>query len=229
VRHHDHRDALLPIEVGEHVHYLGRVSRIEISGRLVGQQYRRTIDQCARDRDALLLSAGELIRMVLFAARQSHQLHQVGRAALTVGGPCRVEQRQLDVLERRCSRQQVEVLKNESDSLASDHRQLRLVQSRHVLAFQDVTAAGRPIEASQHIHQRRFARARRAHHRNELAALDSQVDPAQRVNFDLAQHVGFGHADDLDNGIHCDERQPLLVRQMWHPAAAHSTAAAVRT
>ena len=59
------------------------------------------IHQRARDRDALLLSAGELIRMALLAARQSHQLQQVGARALAVGGPRRIEQRQLDVLERQ--------------------------------------------------------------------------------------------------------------------------------
>ena len=44
------------------------------------------------------------------------------------------------------------------------------LQRRDIDAFEQVMAAGRPVEAAENIHQRRFARARRAHNGDELAA-----------------------------------------------------------
>ncbi len=41
---------------------------VEIAGRLVGEDDFRIVDQSARDRDALLLAAGKLARMMIFAA-----------------------------------------------------------------------------------------------------------------------------------------------------------------
>ena len=49
-------------------HVVGGV-RVEIAGRLVGQQDARRIGDRARDRDALLLAAGEFRRPVRRAAR----------------------------------------------------------------------------------------------------------------------------------------------------------------
>ena len=45
--------------------------RVERAGGLVGQDDPRIVDERARDRDALLLSAGELARLVFLAARQA--------------------------------------------------------------------------------------------------------------------------------------------------------------
>ncbi len=47
------------------------------------------------------------------------------------------------------------------------------------VAHQD-RAGARPVDAGDHVDQGRFAAARLADHRNELAAVDLQVDPAQR-------------------------------------------------
>ena len=43
---------------------IGRLG-VEVAGRLVGQQQRRVVDERARDRDALLLAAGELVGEVV--------------------------------------------------------------------------------------------------------------------------------------------------------------------
>ena len=55
--------------------------RVEVAGRLVGQQQRRLVDQRARDGDALLLAARQLIRMMLRAVGQADRVERLHRAA----------------------------------------------------------------------------------------------------------------------------------------------------
>ncbi len=62
-------------------------------------------DQRARDRDALLLAAGELRRMVAGAMREADAIQRFLRALVPLGGRhLRVDQRQLDVLRGRGAR-----------------------------------------------------------------------------------------------------------------------------
>ncbi len=72
--------------------------RVEVAGRLVGQQDRRVVDECARDRDPLLLTAGELARLVVGAVGEP-DLRQHGHGACTAfaAGDAGVEERQRDV------------------------------------------------------------------------------------------------------------------------------------
>ena len=57
MRHENRGQRVRPVEVFEMIedHLAG--AEIKISRGLIGQQHRRTAAQCARDRDALLLSA----------------------------------------------------------------------------------------------------------------------------------------------------------------------------
>jgi hypothetical protein len=57
VRNHDDGDALVAIECGEQVHDVAAGRRVEVAGRLVGEQYLRAGNDRPRDRDALLLAA----------------------------------------------------------------------------------------------------------------------------------------------------------------------------
>ena len=94
----------------------------------------------------------------------------------------RVEQRQLDVLERRGARQQVEALEHEPDLRVADARQLVVRQLRHVAAVQQIAAARRPIQAAEDVHERRLARARRPDDGHELAGGDVERDAAEGVH-----------------------------------------------
>src|SRR3954471_21287678 len=55
----------------------GRV-RVEVSGRLVGQQDQRPVDERPGHRDALLLTAGQLMRVPVLLAPQADQLENLG-------------------------------------------------------------------------------------------------------------------------------------------------------
>ena len=122
VRHQHHRHALA-VQLLEQRHDLEAGARVERAGRLVGEDQQRLGDQRARDRHALLLAARELRRVVVRAVGQPDAL----RASLMrlleplLLGHARIEQRQLDVLDRRRAREQVELLEHEAD-VAVAHR-----------------------------------------------------------------------------------------------------------
>jgi hypothetical protein len=67
VRHHHDRDPAL-VELLENVHDLETCAAVEVAGRLIGEDDFRIVDESTRDRDSLLLAAGKLARMMIFAA-----------------------------------------------------------------------------------------------------------------------------------------------------------------
>ena len=116
VRHHDDRLLELLVQPLQQREDFRRRLRIEVAGRLVGDEQRRIGDDRAGDRDALLLAAGELPRIVLSPGRRARRCergHDV-LAALRLR-ELRQQQRQLDVLERRQHRDQVVELEDEPD------------------------------------------------------------------------------------------------------------------
>ena len=100
--------------------------RVEVAGRLVGEEQRRLGDDRARDRDALLLAAGELAGRVLLPAGQARPTPSAARASRrrSLGRDAAIDQRQLDVLERRGARQQVEALEDEAEIVPAKERAL---------------------------------------------------------------------------------------------------------
>src|SRR5690606_29534115 len=55
--------------------------RVEVTGRLVCQQHQRTVDERARDGDALLLTAGQFVWIAVFLTAQAHEVHDFGHDA----------------------------------------------------------------------------------------------------------------------------------------------------
>src|SRR5205814_6058268 len=102
-----------PLQQREH---FGRRLRVEIARGLVGEQQRRVGDDRARDRDALLLPARELPRVVLLAIAEGddaeRRYHVIAALRLR---EIRQEQRQLHVLERGEHRDEVVQLEDEAD------------------------------------------------------------------------------------------------------------------
>ena len=74
VRHHDDRLALRAIQRLQQVHDLLGAAPVEVARRLVAHEQRRIGDERARDRDSLLLTAGQLVRLVLAAIGEPDQL-----------------------------------------------------------------------------------------------------------------------------------------------------------
>ncbi len=70
VRHEHDGQAVGSVQVAQHGDDLGAGVRVEVAGRLVGEQQLGLVDERARDRDALLLASRKLTRHVCGARRE---------------------------------------------------------------------------------------------------------------------------------------------------------------
>ena len=74
--------------------------RVKRTGRLVGEQKRRIAGERSRNRDALLLTARELVRHVSRLVAEPHALQLLQGALFSlVARHMRVEERELHILE----------------------------------------------------------------------------------------------------------------------------------
>ena len=175
--------------------------RIQIPGRFVSQQNRRIVDEGARDRDALTLTAGQLVRLVRDPVGELDPLERLERARAPDGaGDTGVDERQLHVVQRRGSRQQVEGLEDEPDLLVADARQLVVLHLPHLLTVEQVTASAGRVQAPDQVHQGGLPGAGRPHDRHILTTLDLYGDPLQGMDLLATHAVGLPQVACLDQG-----------------------------
>src|SRR5690606_3034296 len=74
--HHHGRTG--PVDPVEQPHDLDRGVRVEVSGRLVGEQDQRPVHERPGDRDPLLLAAGEFVRVTVLLAAEADELQHLG-------------------------------------------------------------------------------------------------------------------------------------------------------
>ena len=209
VMSHQHHRHALAVQFDEQLHHLLGGGGVERAGGLVGQEQERLVDDGARDRDALLLSARELVGQVIHAIGQPHPLERAHRLLAAQPAPLAgVDHRQLDVLQRVVARQQVEGLEDEADLLVAQRRELEFVEVLHRLAVEQVLALRRTIEGADEVEHGRLARPRRAHDGHQLAGAHGEVDRAQRVHLDLAHLIDLADPSELEDrrgaaGVFC--------------------------
>jgi hypothetical protein len=165
--------------------------RVEVAGRLVGEDDRRVGDDGPGDGDPLLLAAGQLPRLVPEAVAEAEPLEGLAGARLALAArDALVQQRRRDVLERRGPRQEVVGLEDEADRPAADRGEAVVGEAGDRRARELVLARRRPVEAAEDAHHRRLAGARGSEDGDELALVDRERDVAQGVDEDGAHVVG---------------------------------------
>ena len=171
---------LQPLQFGPHSDAQERVQRRQ---RLVQQQDLRLGDQGARQRDALLLAAGELRRNAARKGRHVHQgeeLHRLG-VALGLADTAHL-QREGDVVAAIEMRKQCVALEHHRGA-AAGRRQVGDVggADEHV-TLRDALMAG------NHAQRRRLAAARRTQQTAVSARRHAQVDAVHRGAAAVALH-----------------------------------------
>ena len=150
------------------------------SGRdLVEEDDLRRHHQRARDRDALLLAARELVRVLAGLLREPDDVEELARAQLGLGpgelpDPPR---REREVVDHGQVREEVELLEDDPDPLP-DRRDVDAV-ARDLLALEEDAARLDRLEEVDAPQQRALAAAARADHHEDLARLHLEVDAVE--------------------------------------------------
>src|SRR5512138_2301824 len=116
-------------------------------------------------------------------------LHCLFILLLAANFPIAICQRQGDVLPGGIARQQVEVLKDESDAPPADHRQIVAAQGEDVQLLESILPRGGTIQQPEHVQQCGLAAARGAHQRQELTGTHCEVHAAQGMDHCPAHRV----------------------------------------
>jgi len=154
---------------------------VEITGRLIGNQNRRMRRERTCQRDALLLAARQLRRIVIDTLAQSDR-GQFLRGALEGIAGAREFERHRDVLQRRHGGDQVERLEHDADMPSAKARERVLVERAQVLP-RDVDRPGvGPLQSGRDHQQGRFARAGRANQANRLAGTYMKADVFENMD-----------------------------------------------
>jgi len=131
---------------------------VQVASRLVGRQHLRFLDQCAGDRNTLLLAAGQLRGQVRGPVGEADAVQRGRHPAVAHGaGHAQWNQRRLDVLGRRQRGHQVKRLEDEPHLGRPHPGQLRVAHPPQVAAVQAHLAARRPVEPAEQVQQRRLA------------------------------------------------------------------------
>src|ERR687895_1631808 len=110
-RHHDGRPrAVDPVE---ELHDPDRGVGVEVPGWLVADEERRVVDERARDRDALLLAARELLRTRVHLVREPDEVQNLGHLPADLRARLALDaERVADVLRGGAIREELEVLED---------------------------------------------------------------------------------------------------------------------
>ena len=87
MRHENERHRFLPVQLGHELENMPAVFRIQIPGRLVGEEDLGFVRESPGDRDALLLAARKLIRIMMATVGEIYVSKQFLRSVFRVADP----------------------------------------------------------------------------------------------------------------------------------------------
>ena len=146
----DNNGVPLPVERIEKAENLLARLAVEVSGGLVREDDRRVVHERPRDRDPLALSAGKLAWAMIEAISKVDALKRALRStAALVGRNPPINERQLDVPERRGAWEQVKRLEHKADFLIADRGELVIGHGADLTSVQTVRTLRRVVEASE--------------------------------------------------------------------------------
>ncbi len=124
---------VITCEPGEQRHDLVAGDRVEGAGRLVGEEETTVADHRSRDRNALTLSTGEVIRVAVDVVGQVDSPQHVAAARSRLSGGDTVEfEREHDVLDRGQRRDEIQLLEHVSDMASTQLGMFAGSHRRHI-------------------------------------------------------------------------------------------------
>nr|BFF11839.1 hypothetical protein GCM10025699_31420 [Microbacterium flavescens] len=145
------------VDAREELHDVDGCRGVEVSGRLVGEEHLRPVHQGAGDRDALLLTARQLVREPLLFTRQADERQDLGDGLLDEASRRADDlQREGDVLEDGLGGEEAEVLEHRAD-VPPEVGHLAVRQRAEVASEHDHPAVAGRLFAEDHAQARRLA------------------------------------------------------------------------
>ena len=156
----------LGVEPLQQVEHLGRGAGVEVAGRLVADQQRRVVGQRAGDRDPLLLAAGQLRRQLVGLVRQIRRARGcAARSARALALGAAVREKSSGSIAFSTPSASAAAgrtgTRSPTRSPAPDGELLLAHRVDPPAADRD-RPGGRPVDAGDHVHDRRLAAARTA-------------------------------------------------------------------
>src|SRR3954451_10679023 len=168
---HDGRLSVVRDHLAYEVEDLGARGGVEVAGRLVREDDRRTRGERPGDGHTLLLASRELRWPVGAAVVEAGPLDDLFDPLLVDLAAGELE-RKPDVLLRVQHREEVEELEDEADVLAPELRQLVVAEPRDVGAGDRDRSGCGPVEPRQDVHHGRLSGPGRANDGRELSDPD---------------------------------------------------------
>ena len=197
MRDHYYGDAL-PVQFPQQRQDLLLAGGIQVTRGFVGEDDARPVDQGAGDGDALLLPAGQFVGLVVRALPQPH-LGEQFLGALEIEAMAGIDQRHGHVLVGGGARQQIELLKDKSDGLAPQHRQVVFVEVGHFPAKEPIGTGLGGIEQADDMHEGGLAGTGGPGDGDVLPRRDLEGDATQGIHRGVAHGVGLVHVVKLDH------------------------------
>ena len=196
---HDDKDGLLfAVQVEQELPDLPSARAIEVAGRLIGEEQHWLQHQRPSDGDALPFPAGQLGGPMLQPLAEADALQQLARERLELGRvPLTDQCGNEDVFQHGALRQEVMVLKDETDVPVAVVGEAAFAEGERILAVEPHGAGSRPVERAEDVQQRALARAGRPHDGEGVAALHLQADAAQHGQRAGARGIFFTEVLDL--------------------------------
>src|SRR5215208_2486968 len=170
--------------------------RIDRAKWLVHQQHVRLADQSARNADALLHAAGELIGIIVLVAFKPNQadVFEATRARVAGGKLLEAVQAELDVLNDAAPREdRLGVLLEDIDH--------PLGRAHYGFAIEHDLALGRQLQSRDQLEQRRLAAARRTDDRQEAALVDAAGQVLKHRKRIAVHEENLAETLHFDNGL----------------------------
>lgn len=153
---------------------------IQIPTGLIGKHDFRIVDQSPRHRRALLLSPAQLGRLVIEAIGKSQHAQQRNRLLLHFPGrPFADVSGDADIFQGGKFGEKIVELKNKSDVLIPESRQLIAFHGKKILVLEPDRSAVRLVEGTQNMQERALTGARGPDNRNDFTLLNADVDTFQ--------------------------------------------------
>jgi hypothetical protein len=199
-------------------HDLGTRAAVESTCRLVSKQNQWGRDQSPRDRNPLLLAAGQLTGEVPAAVEHSNASERLlGSEYALSPRNATIDQGQGNVFDGVVSWQQIIGLEYESYAACAQLGPPILGQFRNVFPVQIDRAFARKIEQPDQVHQRRFSGTGRSHDGNNFFVIYAEADITDRVHCDTARAVSPAHRSEGDESL-SDCHDPNLIPSNSMPA-----------